>query len=143
MYLKLIPSPWNISFLNILEWVSAHCCRHRNIYTCLQKRGKSGQYHFDLRNLVWHDVNGVIMKPFHEHYLLHFILFLTTISVHVMTYFGVIFVTSLHQYKHIFWDLHQEIQALHYLSMVFMIHWTIYNICQPYQKLSSIKDAWD
>ena len=37
-----------------------------------------------------------------------------------------------------FWDIHREIQELNYLSMVL----TIYNICQPYQQLSSIQVYW-
>ena len=43
----------------------------------------------------------------------------------------------------VFSDIHQEIQELNDLLMILMIHWTIYNICQPYQQLSSIKVAWD
>ena len=143
MNLKETLPPWKVWCLNIPEWVSAHRRHHYKIYACLKNQVNFGQYYWDLRNFVRYDVNGGIMKPFHDQYLLSFLLFLTTISVHVMPSFGLIFGTSLHEFKQIFWDIHREIQELNYISMVLMIHWTIYNICQPYQKLSSVQVAWD
>ena len=136
-------TPCKVWCLNIPECISAHRSRRRKIDVFLQNKEKYGQYYWDLRNFVWNDVNGRIMKPFHDKYLLSFLLFLTTTPVHLMPSFRVISGISLHLSKQIFWYLHRKIQQLNYLSMVLMIHWTIYNIWQPYQQLSSTQVDWD
>ena len=136
-------SPWKVWYLNTPNWICSRHCHFRQLDYYLQNQGTFYQYYWYLLNFVWHDVNEGIFKPFHDKYHLHFLSFLYTILIHAMPYFGVRFGSPLHQFRQIFWDFYQYIKALNYISMVYMIHWIIDNIFQPYQQMSSIKVAWD